>query len=291
MFNLLISCENVQEHYYSQSDKGILVRKRDNYGLWSDAELVADNSKGVFWVYSDSSKSRNMIYFDRNGTLVYAQKKDGVWNPFPVSRLNEEITPLAINLYSVSGRLNLIYSAKYGNEYILVHCILGNNAMPQIINKLSSPHFWIFDNKVYYTNPAGLPGYTHLSDEKPEGFHQINDFGNNVVIYSINENDVVLFTHENRLYINGREILYDSRMESPTLCSSAEKLYAMWKSGGYIRYITSDNYGKNWTSPMRFMTSGGEIQLYHSQVSDNSRMYYGYNTTHELHLFGKPDLM
>lgn len=283
MFNLLLS--DMTYHYFSRSGSGIFARRKEQNGLWSPSECITEDAKGSFWVYPGSDDTAHMIYSDKSNNLTYAQMRSGRWKTHILTRFNAQLEPVRMQLYTVSGSLNILCSAMYKDELLLFHCILGDRAQPHKVCSLSSPHFWIHNNCVYYTLKDGNLCFTQLSDEKPQGYSPLGQSGENVSVYDIDGENLLLSCRENRLYINQKEIIYDTRMETPALVSTADAIYVMWKSGGYVRYITSRNGGETWSAPMRFATSGAEIQLYHVQNTDNTLLMYGYNTTTGLHLF------
>lgn len=291
MQNLLITTNDYKEHYYSIANKGIYLRKNGKRGILEGEECIAEDVKGAFWVYRDSSEVEHILHVDSENRMIYTTIKGEEKHNFVISSINSEINVFEIRIYSVSGRQNLLYSAAYNDEILLVHCILGNNAKPQTVNKLLTPHFWVYNNKVYYTDKEGRVCFSDLSDEKPDTYEIVSEAGRDVSAYDMCGEDVIIFIDNSRLYINGKEIIYDSRMEMPTLSISGGVWYLMWRSGGYVRYMTSDNGGKSWSGPMRFMASGAEIRLFYEQKNDNIHLYYGYNTPYGCRLFKNPDMM
>ena len=290
MTNQLLILPYGREHYYSLQNKGILVRRKDSNHLWSPSESVIADATGPFCVYGDSPQMIHLIFVDSDNNLSYATRQKDRWKTYKLSKLNPEIHPEYFRIYPVCGRLNLLYSVRYSGEILLIHCILGNHAKPHTVDKLDSPHFWIYNSKAYYTNNQGACGYVDLHDEKPDTFCKLYDDARNISLYNMDGKEFTLFTRDNKLYVNNNEIIYDTRMELPAVTCSQGILYVMWKSGGYVRYITSKNQGNTWTSPMRYMTSGAEITQYFSEILGNSHLFYGYNTSCDLHLFSRPDI-
>ena len=289
MFNQLLTFPDRMEHYFSAGNS-IFRRKPDTNGGFDQTETVISNGVSAFCAYGDSAGIAHIIHTDPDNNLYYSQMQGGQIKTHRLSSIPAEIYPENFRLYSVGGRLNLLYSARYQEGYILVHCILGNQAKPHIVAQLDSAHFQIFKGNVYYTNSQGDVGYTALADEKPEGFSLLFEKGKNVSVLEADEAELVIYTRDNKLFAGGNQLVYDSRMEMPTLYLSHNKPTVTWKSGGYVRSITLNKDGTPASSPMRFMASDAEIQTFHTQIADNTRMLYGYNTSYGLHLFGKPDL-
>lgn len=290
MFNQLLIFPEKEEHYFSVSNS-IFCRKRNRGNSWSDAEPIVEGGVASFCAYGDDAGISHIIHTDADNNLYYSQSQNHQTKTHCLSAIPAGIAPKSFRLYPVGGRLNLLYSAKYQEDYILVHCILGNQAKPHIVARLNSPHFWVFKTQVYYSGSQGNIGYTKLEDEKPEGFTTLFENGKNVSVLEFDGTEIVVYTRENKLFANKNELVYDSRMEMPTLYLSQGKPYIMWKSGGYVRYVELSRDGTALGSPMRFMASDAEIQIFHVQTPTDIGMLYGYNTQYGLHLFGKPDLI
>lgn len=287
MYNLLLLTDRGTEHYFSHKNSGIFLRKQRENGIFDSGEALWENSTGVFSAYFKGTV--HLIFTDKNNSLVYAIRQNNQWKSYVLSRLPQGLNLLKMELFSLSGRLNLIFSAEYLDEIILVHCLLGNRARPRTLSTLLSPHFSVLGEFVYYTSQKGELCKIKISETDINCCEILNTFGENASAYLFKDCEMLIYSHKNRLFINNKEIIYDSRIETPVLFSSGGTLYAMWKSGGYVRYITrkSDNI---WSNPMRFATSGAEIQLYTLVNGNSSRQLYGYNTTDSFRLFAKPDL-
>lgn len=290
MGNRLVVTDIGTEHYFHRQTGEIFIHCYSKTGSMSDVFCITDDAKGPFCVISDMSNQRHLIYVDDKNRLLYAIGKNCEWKKYTLSALNHSIHPRNMEIFPVHGRLNLIYSAEYDGKCVLVHCILGNHAKPHIIDTASSDRFWIYDKKAYYTNSHGDIGYADLSDEKPDTFCKICENGDNISVYNYSGKEFFLHTRECRLFVNSKELVYDSRIGIPVLTASRGKLYLMWKSGGYVRYITSKDGGETWDNPMRFMTNGAAIETFTMQKCGNSYMFYGYTSPCELHLFSRPDI-
>lgn len=291
MTNYIIKAGDKWEHYFFRPYEGICKKERLFGGSWKEHTPVLLDARDCFSVYADRNSNVHIVCIDNENRLIYAVRKDGKLKKYVLSSLNTDIFVSEMRLYNVGGRLNLLYSALYNGENMLIHCILGNHAKPSCIDTLETSHFFIYESKVYYTNAKGELGYTSLSDEKPCGFNLLYPDAHHPTITKFAGREFLIFTREGRLFVNGEEILCDSRMEMPTCIKSQNKLYVMWKSGNFARYITTFNGGITWSEPMRFMNSGMAISSYLAQDSETFNLYYGYNTEKELTLLGAPDLL
>ena len=288
MTNFLIMPGGVPEHYFFRPYEGICMRSRKPDGLWQERIPVIEKGRDGFAVYADKSGTVHLICVNAENKLLYAVRKDGVWKKYVLSALNDDIFVSDMHLYSVSDRLNLLYSALYNGETLIIHCILGDHAKPSTVDSLETSHFCVFGNKVYYTNSQGRLGFVSLADEKPAVFEKLYDDAHCCSIRDFGGREIMLFTRDSKLFVNGEEILYDSHIEMPVCVKGADRLYIMWKSGSFVRYITTFNGGATWSEPMRFMSTGAAISLYTAQEGNNFFNYYGYHNAHELNLLAKP---
>lgn len=291
MTNFLIMPGGAAEHYFFRPYEGICMRSRKPDGLWQERVPVIEKGRDGFAVYADKGGTVHLICVNAENKLIYAVRKDGIWKKYVLSTLNEDIYVSRMQLYSVGSRLNLLYSALYNGETLLIHCILGDHAKPSTIASLDSPHFCVFGDRVYCTNAQGELGYIVLADEKPTGFNKLYDDAYSCSLRTIGGKEIMLFERDSKLFVNGEEILYDNRLEQPVCVKGADnRLYIMWKSGSFVRYITSFNGGATWSEPMRFMSTGNTVSLYTAQEGENFFSYYGYHNANELTLLAKPNI-
>ena len=289
MANYLINRPSGGEHYFFKPYEGICVKRRSPSGTFSAHTQVVALGRDVFSVFQATDGSIHLVCVDSENMLVYANCRNNVWKRYILARIPDGVVVSNMHLYAVRNRLNLLYSATFGGEYMLVHCILGNHAKPSTVSNLLDPHFFVYKNKVYYTKPDGRLGVTGLDDEKPENFNYLYDDGTCVSVWEDSGREFLLFVKNLRLFINGKEILYDSAIENPIFVKGADRLYIMWKSGGFIRYISSFNGGVTWSEPMRFINTGITPKLYNYLDRGGLRLYYGYENKNSLTLLGVSD--
>ena len=290
MANYLINQKSGGEYYFYKPYEGICVKKRNPSGTWQDHTQVIALGIEPFSVYQASDLSIHIVCVDAENKLVYATKRNNVWKKYTIARFTEGIFLSDIQLYSVRGRLNVLYSALYNGENLLIHCILGNHAKPSTISVLENSHFFIFDTRVYCTNSAGVLGFYDLNDEKPSFFNKVLENSHHASVWSYEGKEFLLFIRDSCLYINEKKILKDERIENPVFIAGADRIYVMWKSGNFIRYISSFNGGFTWSEPMRFINTGSSFKLYRFQSGNMARHYYGYENSNNLTILGMPDL-
>ena len=194
-----------------------------------------------------------------------------------------------MRLYSVRGRLNLMYSALYNGENLLIHCILGDHAKPSAIDSTETPHFFIRKNRVYYTRTDGVFGFADISDEKPGVFNPVYEDAHFGSVVNIDGKERILFSRDSSVFLDGKELAHDSHIEMPIFVNARGYFYIMWKNGGFVRYIMSRN-GTDFDRPMRFMTSGKPIGIYTVQKGGEFTDFYGYDSGNAPVLLGNPEI-
>lgn len=287
MTNYLIMPRNLPEHYFYKS--GIYMKRRSPSGIWQESVPIFTGAKDVFSIYCSSDKNVHLICADYSGNLIYAVSAGDEWKKYIISKLSGDISISDMRLYSIRGRLNLMYSALYGGENLLVHCILGDHAKPSTVDVLESPHFFIKGSKVYYTNTSGVLGFVSLADEKPSGFTPIYEDAHFGTVYDIDEREKILFSRNSSVFLDGKELAHDTHIEMPIMAKIRDKFFVMWKNGGFIRYITSPDC-ESFNRPMRFMNTGRSMDIFSVQKGNSFYYYYGYVTQKEPVLLGSPDI-
>lgn len=286
MTNYIVLPKNTPEHYFFRS--GIYMKKQTPSGIWQEPIPIFSGGRDGFSVYC-SKDSVHLICTDYGGDLIYAVSAKDEWKRYVISKLNSDIAVLDMRLYNVRGRLNLMYSALYNGENLLVHCILGDRAKPSTIDILETPHFFIKGNKAYYTNANGVFGSVNLADEKPSVFTPIYEDAHFGTVYDVIGKERILFSRSSSVFLDGKELAHDTHLEMPILADIGGKIYVMWKSGNFVRYITSVD-GENFGEPKRFMNTGKTMNIYTVQKGNDFKYYYGYETQSGTVLLGNPDV-
>ena len=289
MTNYLIMRGDTPEHYFFKPYEGICVKRRSASGIWQTAVPVFSGGRDGFGIYCGKDKNVHLICTDYDGKLIYAVSQGDEWKKYVISKLSPDIAVSDMRLYSIRGRLNLMYSALYNGENLLVHCILGDHAKPSTIDTLETPHFFIKGTKVYYTNSNGVFGFVNISDEKPVGFHSLYEDAHFGTVYTIDGKDNILFSRNSSVFLNGTEVAHDSYIEMPILVKAPGKTYIMWKNSGFVWYALSLD-DENFNKPMRFMSTGRTMNIYILQTENNFLPYYGYDAQRELVLLGNPEI-
>lgn len=286
MANYLINRASGGEYYFFKPYEGICMKRISPSGTFSEHSQIVALGRDTFSVFQSNDGSIHLVCADNENMLVYANCRNNVWKRYILAKIPDGVVISGMHLYAVRNRLNLLYSAQYNGEHLLIHCVLGNHAKPSTVSTISGPHFFVHKNKVYYTKPDGALGFTPLDDEKPENFNRLYDDADSVSVWENEGKDFLIFIRNSRLFINGKEVLYDSVIKNPIFVKGTDRLYIMWKSGGFIRYISSFNGGVTWSEPMRFINTGNTPKIYSFLCRDGFRQYYGYETKNSLTLLG-----
>lgn len=278
------------EYYFLKPYEGVCMKRCDANGKFGEHSQIVPLGKEPFSVLKTIDSRVHIICPDGQNRLIYAARQNNIWKKYTLCSLNPDITVLNIRLYTICGRLNLLYSARINGEILLIHCILAGNAKPSTVAKLSSPYFFLFGEKVFYTAKNGALGYTELHDEKPEFFNKLEDGATFPVLWEFSGKENMAFVRDSRLFVNNKEILFDEKMEHPVFVKGKDRLYLMWQSGSFIRYISSFNGGITWSEPMRFISTGILPRIYSLQNGDDFSFYYGYERTSRLNLLGMTNI-
>ena len=278
------------EYYFHKPYEGICMKRCDTNGKFGEHTQIVPLGKEPFSVLKTHDSTVHILCLDGQNRLIYAKKRNNVWKKHTLSSLNPKISVLKMQIYTVNERLNLLYSARFNGEILLIHCILTENAKPSCLAKLSNHYFCIFGGRVFYTAKNGALGFTTLDDEKPEFFNKLFADAQFPILWEFCGKENLAFIHDSRLYIDGREIVFDEKIEHPVFVRGTDRLYLMWKSSSFIRYISSFNGGITWSEPMRFISTGTLPKIYSLQNEDDFSFYYGYERGNHLTLLGASNL-
>lgn len=222
--------------------------------------VILKNATDKFFVYGDKNKIK-LVSYNKNHELIYMVNSRNVWNSYVIATLNKDIEVKKIMVASNGKNENLFYSARLKGETVLVHCVLGNNAMPSVIGKMINDEFYVYKKSVYFTNGNGIIGYCDFSDSKPEIFNACFEGELSYVTKG-----KIVYKKGDDIFINDKKCCSDKNAEIPIVVNDI----LMWKSGSYIRYI-SDN-----EKVRQYVSGGVEPQIF--VISDAYECIYHYGT-------------
>jgi len=292
MSDYIIVQKNALEHYLYRQGEGI-IKKRQHAGRWSAPKCIYKDGTDGFCVFADNNGTVHILSSNKNGELVYLFEKNNTMQTHILLNGNDKVYPKQIRTALQPGRTSIIYSATYGDETLLIYCILGVNSKPLHIDTLSREHsdFTVAGTKIYYTNSKNILGYMDFSDGKPDTFVPVceNAYMPTAILFDKNEH--IIYKKENSIICNNTVLFEDKHAINPLLCISAGKLLLLWKSQNFIKYSASQNGGVTWSPPMRFVNSGNNSSIFTVQSGNAFTDYYGTASAGELHIIGAGNLM
>lgn len=275
--------------FHSHTD-GLMLKCKKN-GRWEEGLSLCRNALDGFFVYKDENEAIHILCADKENNIVYIHGKNFSWNNYILSKINNDITPLQFHIAKAGTLINFFYTALYKGEVILVHCVMGKNAKPEIIDTLfSASDFHINSSKIYYTNKNKALGFRDFSDSKPGSFVLIEQDALYPYHTSNHGNEYILYKKDDFLYFNKQAVFKDSLAEAPILIQGDNSLSIQWKSGIFVRYITSFNNGATWSAPMRFIGSGEQIYKFLIDCGSGLEHFYGQKMNPEPIIYGKSNL-
>lgn len=290
--NYLISDQETLYHFFYKPGEGICFKEK-NPTHWNEYQILYRDGMDGFGAFCDSSGNIHLICTNAAHDIIYLFKRQEQWLKYVLASGKEEVTPLYFTLSFCNTYMNLFYTAAYADEVILVHCILGDNAQPMTLDVLSSDctDFFVFENRVYYTNKQGTLGFQDASDGKPNQFQPVVEGGRMPYILSADGKALFVYKKNNMIYLENDPVFEDYSSTKPILLKTDGKLILQWQSGSFIRYVTSFNNGKTWSSPMRFMSNGRNLNCYQKQEGNYFEHYYGTHNNKDLNIFGRPNIL
>ena len=222
--------------------------------------VILKDATDKFFVYGDKDKIK-LVSYNKNRELIYMLNNKNVWNSYTIATLNKDIDVKKIMVASNSKNENLFYSAKLKGETLLVHCVLGNNAMPSVIGKMKNEEFFTHKNSVYFTNGNGILGYCDFSDSKPEIFTACFEGELSYVT-----DGKIVYKKGDDIFINDKKYCSDKNAMMPIMVNDV----MMWKCKNYVRYLAENEKIR------QYVSSGAEPQIF--IVSNENECIYRYGT-------------
>lgn len=275
-------------HFFFKKNDGLCVRTK-KHSLWQNFKPIFSNSTDVFSVFCDSSNNLHAICVSPENNLIYLHLKDTKWHECTITHINDEMHISNIVFFESPIGLNILYTAEYLGETLLIHCVLGNNAMPNTVDKLSSPYFFVSDSNIYYTDSNFVLGYRTVSDGRPDRFNRLTDSAEMPYLASFFGKSMLTYKKKDSLYFQNRPVHKDAYAIRPILIEADDKLFLEWQSGDFVRYMSSTDEGANWSGVMQFVNPGRKPQLYAAVNRANLELYYGNHSKSDLHIYLKPN--
>ncbi len=183
----------------------------------SGTKILIKDKTSLFSVIKYNG-SFNIICVNDENELFYVIKNGEDKKKIRLSGFNKEIDIKAIKICNTRSRLDFIMSAKINDEVYLVHCVLGNNSKPYIIDRMVNEYFYFFNNKIYYTNSSGIMGFQCISDGKPDRFVKLKKDAFFPYAFNLEGKENIIYTDHKNVYMNN-DIVYSGKIDSaPIMC-------------------------------------------------------------------------
>lgn len=249
----------------------------------SERERVICHDGGAnFFVYQSGDGAIQLITESASSGLIYMLCRNNEWHRYDIGGINADLKVKKIMIGANKLGQSLFYSALYHGEYILVHCVLGDNAMPSTVDKLFSEDFFIYNMRVYYTNEKGIMGYQSFADGKPLQFVYC---GEGEMPYACNVNGKNYLTYKKgaSIIVNGRVYAEDIASEYPVICKNADKTMLVWKSRDFIRAVPIEN--EEMSRTVQSSAYGTRPELFVMSDGIACKCFYAVFSAHRLKMF------
>ncbi len=262
----IIKDKNTAEHYFIRQGSGLAVACEKNMLL---PETILPDVKNAFCVYK-ADGFLHIICVNGKNELVYILKKEEEYKQYILCELKDGLSVGDVKITSSGGRLNLLYSAAFEGEFMLIHCVLGNHALPSVIDKMSDSYFFLFGDRVYYTNRNRTLGYQELTDGKPDHFISIAENAFKPYLCTDNGKNYLVYIKDDTIYVNHIPKYADSEADTPVIAAENGYPTLVWKSGAALKYA---DISDSRTAPRR-VAGTGMPTLYSIQDDDGIRYNY-----------------
>ena len=285
MNNYILKKGAVTLHFFTIPNQGLVLRKKE-LNLWHNHRVLLPDSKGAFSVFQDESGTITLVSLTDKNEIYYTILGESEEKSFLLTKLKEDMEIKSISLFKTPIAANIVYTAQYRKKLLLVHCILGDNAMPDTIDEIQSEDYFIHNHSVYYTNSNGILGYKNLSDGKADIFNSITSGATEPYLYNYRGRDFLTYQKNNKIYLQNRLLTDDPGAKNPIITESDGALLVMWQKGDFIRYVSSFDNGESFGPPMQYVSSGKIPTLINVISKGRAYRYFATISKKEIHIFG-----
>lgn len=251
--------------YYYVGAEGI-CRNRLRDGARGGRQCVLRGSYAAFGIFPERD-AVHIVAASTDGELIYAKCTDGGAEKFILTKIPAGAKITKISLYPVRGRLNMLFCMQNDGDS-LMHCILGNNALPHRVSALGCADFFVAMPRVYYVRPDGAAGFSELADERPEIFVRLANNASVPYVYAGH----MIYLSGGKIYFDNREIFADEKASAPIITEADAQLFALWRSGEFVRYMPCPGGGKK---PSCIINPSGELRLFEVLCGGRRQYFYG----------------
>lgn len=280
--NYLVNDNGERQIYYFKQYEGICMLSLNFKGSRREKIICRDGTEN-FFVYRGNDGVIHIITVSKDSKLVYMIKKGDNLKRYEIGTVKTDIKIKKVMIGINNMGQSLFYSALYRGEYILVHCMLGDNAMPAAVDNLKDENFFVHKTNVYYTNADGIMGYKSFADGKPMQFVYCGE-GTMPYVCDLHNNFLLVYKKDSDICVNGKVYCTDRDAQFPIITDSNCGSVLLWKNGDYIKAVPYDNnvakktvrssaYG---VQPISFaMSDGVRCNYYYGVLTkDNMKIFY-----------------
>lgn len=282
--NYLVNDSGEKQIYYFKQYEGICMLSLETKG-GREKRICSDGTES-FFVYRSNDGVTHLITVSKDSKLVYMVKKENDWRRYEIGIVKPDIKVKKIMIGVNSMGQSMFYSALYHGEYILVHCILGDNAMPATVDNLKDENFFVHKTNVYYTNSNGIMGYKSFADGKPMQFVYCGE-GTMPYADDLKNNFLLVYKKEEEICVNGKTYCSDRDAQYPIITDSEQGSILLWKNGDYIKAIP---YGNDFVKrTARSSAYGARPMMFAMSDGIRCNYYYGVLSGEKLKIFYSKD--
>lgn len=289
MADYFIKHSGTLQHYFHQANYGLCMQARLR-GIWHAQKTIYLGADNAFSVLSDGGENVHIVCTSRENELVYLRLFKNDRHSCVLTRIKDELRIFDIKLFEGQAGLNLLFAAEYRGKNILIHCPLGDNALPDSLDALGAPDFFVFRQRVYYTNSGGALGYRDLRDGKADMFHTLLSDACEPYLLTHNGRDMIVCRSGNTIYFQNRPICEEEGAKSPILVSGGKRLYLMWQNGDFVRYRELSEGEHTRGSTMQFVSPGKKINKYYTVNNGCLYCYFGFASGSDFHMYGTENM-
>ncbi|MBP3360304.1 MAG: hypothetical protein J6N52_05585 [Clostridia bacterium] len=257
-------------HYYCRRGNGIY---RKDVLAKTEPKLILPGGLDGFALYRN--ELTHIIGAAGSNDIYYIQ---GGRQPVKIMTGRDGIKPYDFTLTENRGRLILFYKTDYEGETLLFRCAVDEGVKPKLVSALSdgAASYCCAGGRIYYTSAENVL-VSRTADARDIGPEEKLCPGAELpCCTAASGRGLLVYKCGNNIAVNGIFTAYDEYIENPVIFISGASLYLQWKSGCFIRYMTSEN-GSRWSDIKRYIGAGKEPQLLTIARSGGSYLCYGYD--------------
>jgi len=315
----LVYYENQWWHFFMKPFYGLCYRKKEGVHFRPFEVLIKEACED-FCVLSAGGKL-HLVCQDKEGNILYIDYDGTDWRKRTLLTSREEKPyPKYFSLISMSGYLNLFYTIIYRERCMLIHQMLDiGDKPPAVVDYIrpARPPFLLTGRSgeemiLLYENESGVSGGRRYrwSQKSFGGFvpthpeagcricaiHVEPDGRERYAGFSLHGEICNLIYFEKKAegtFTEPVTVYLDCPPDAhPVFCYDDEKFCLVWEERGAILAASSEDSGKKWSKPMRYL-KGSSVQpvLFCVGGDGKPRYAYGYSTEAEVSLYVMPDLI